>query len=103
MSDVAELKCEKALLQRKVMWCVAVNNFCACQRHCPTRGRAILINKSSGWLFTFAGEQGDKFTFLGFSGKPAGYMIVFSYCAIAYLVGWSIMKTLVPHYKKVEA
>ena len=64
---------------------------------------SFLINKSSGWLFTFAGEQGDKFTFLGFSGKPAGYMIVFSYCAIAYLVGWSIMKTLVPHYKKVEA
>ena len=63
---------------------------------------SFLINKSSGWLFTFAGERGEAFTFLGFSGKPAGYMIVFSYCAVAYLVGWSIMKTLVPHYKKVE-
>ena len=39
---------------------------------------------------------------LGFSGKPAGYLIVFGYCAVAYLVGWCFMKGLVPHYKKVE-
>lgn len=46
MSDVAEIKCEKALLQRKVMWCIAVDNFCAYQRHCPTRGRAILTDEA---------------------------------------------------------
>ena len=38
---------------------------------------------------------------LGFNGKPAGYMIVFCICAVAYLIGWIIMKTLVPKYKPV--
>ncbi len=40
--------------------------------------------------------------FLGYTGKPAGYCIVFGYCAIAYIVGWVCMKTLVPKYKRVE-
>lgn len=44
----------------------------------------------------------NPMTFMGFTGKPAGYLLVFGYCAIAYIVGWTIMKTLVPHYKKVE-
>ncbi len=40
--------------------------------------------------------------FLGYTGKPAGYCIVFGYCAIAYIVGWCCMKSLVPRYRKVE-
>ena len=40
--------------------------------------------------------------FLGYTGKPAGYCIVFGYCAIAYIVGWTCMKLLVPKYKPVE-
>ena len=40
--------------------------------------------------------------FLGYTGKPAGYCIVFGYCAVAYIVGWLFMKTLVPKYRKVE-
>ena len=63
---------------------------------------SFLINKSAGWLFDYAEALGDKFTFLGYSGKPAGYNILFCYCAVAYIVGWCVMKTLVPHYKKVE-
>ncbi len=63
---------------------------------------SFLINKGSGMLFTYAEGQGAAFKFLGFEGKPAGYMIVFCVCALAYLVAWSIMKTLVPQYKKVE-
>ena len=39
--------------------------------------------------------------FMGFEGKPAGYMIVFCICAVAYLIGWSVMKLLVPKYKPV--
>jgi ACS family hexuronate transporter-like MFS transporter len=62
---------------------------------------SFLINKGSGVLFTFAEEQGDAFQFMGFSGKPAGYMIVFCICAVAYLIGWSVMKLLVPKYKPV--
>ena len=62
---------------------------------------SFLINKGSGVLFTYAEGQGDAFQFMGFSGKPAGYMIVFCVCAVAYLIGWSVMKLLVPKYKPV--
>jgi len=62
---------------------------------------SMLINKCSGKLFTFAEQQGADFTFFGFEGKPAGYMIVFCICAIAYIIGWTIMKVLVPKYKPI--
>lgn len=63
---------------------------------------SFLINKGSGKLFHFAELQGADFTFLGFEGKPASYMIVFCICAVAYLLAWTIMKALVPKYKAVE-
>ncbi|MGN0832815.1 MAG: MFS transporter [Kiritimatiellia bacterium] len=63
---------------------------------------SFAINICAGLLFTYAANQGDAFAFLGYTGKPAGYMIVFCYCAVAYLVGWGCMKTLVPRYRKVE-
>ena len=62
---------------------------------------SFLINKGSGVLFTYAEGQGEAFQFMGFAGKPAGYMIVFCICAVAYLIGWSVMKLLVPKYKPV--
>ncbi len=62
---------------------------------------SFLINYGSGKLFTYAENQGSAFTFFGFEGKPASYMIVFCFCAVAYLIGWTIMKTLVPKYKPV--
>jgi ACS family hexuronate transporter-like MFS transporter len=62
---------------------------------------SMLINKISGNLFTYAEGQGSAFTFLGYEGKPGAYMIVFCFCAVAYLIGWCIMKTLVPKYKPV--
>lgn len=85
---------------------------------------SFIVNKSAGKLFTYASgttmvdgqevemtkkllEGGADYVrpameFLGYTGKPAGYCIVFGYCAVAYLLGWCCMKTLVPHYKKVE-
>ncbi len=39
---------------------------------------------------------------MGFEGEPAAYMVVFSICAVAYLIGWCIMKVLVPKYKPIE-
>ena len=63
---------------------------------------SFLINKGAGALFTHAEEAGSAFTFFGFEGKPAGYMIVFCICAVAYLLAWIIMKSLVPKYKLVE-
>ena len=85
---------------------------------------SFLVNKSAGALFTYAAgttvvdgrevemtkdllASGAQFArpameFLGYAGKPAGYLIVFGYCAVAYIVGWACMKALVPKYKKVE-
>ena len=62
---------------------------------------SFLINKGSGELFDYAAGQGAAFQFMGFDGKPAAYMIVFCICAVAYLIGWSVMKALVPKYKPV--
>ncbi|WP_373826859.1 MFS transporter, partial [Bacteroides heparinolyticus] len=62
---------------------------------------AFLINKSSGMLFTYADES--QMAFMGFVGKPAGYFIIFCVCAVAYLIGWCIMKALVPKYKPIVA
>ena len=57
---------------------------------------SFLFNRGAGWLFTYAGKAGDSFGFLGYTGKDAGYMIVFCVCAVAYLAGWICMKALVP-------
>ena len=62
---------------------------------------SFLINKGSGMLFDHAAGLGEAFKFFGFTGKPAGYMIIFCICAVAYLIGWIVMKTLVPKYSPV--
>lgn len=62
---------------------------------------SVIINKGSGMLFTYAGET--DMTFFGFSGKPAGYFIIFIFCSVAYLIGWVVMKSLVPKYRPVKA
>jgi len=61
---------------------------------------SVLINMGSGVLFDYA--QQTQMSFMGFTGKPAGYFIIFCVCAVAYLLGWCIMKSLVPKYKLVE-
>ena len=63
---------------------------------------SFLINKGSGKLFTYAEGQGDAFSFFGVTGKPAGYFIIFCYCAVAYLLGWLVLKAFVPKYKAVS-
>ena len=63
---------------------------------------SFAINKGSGAFFTWADGKGELFSFFGFEGKPAAYMVVFSLCAVAYLIGWFIMKSLVPKYKPIS-
>ncbi|GAA4321638.1 MFS transporter [Flaviaesturariibacter amylovorans] len=60
---------------------------------------SFLINKGSGVLFTHADKT--QMQFLGFQGKEAGYLIIFSICAVAYLIGWVVMKSLVPKYQPI--
>jgi ACS family hexuronate transporter-like MFS transporter len=62
---------------------------------------SFLINKGSGVLFTHAGET--QMRFAGFVGKEAGYFIIFSICAVAYLIGWIVMKALVPKYQPISS
>jgi len=85
---------------------------------------SMIMQKSAGNLFVYASgstlvdghkvemtpdllAQGAEYLrmpleFMGFSGKPAGYFIIFCICATAYLIGWSVMKLLVPKYKPIE-
>lgn len=63
---------------------------------------SYLINKGSGVLFSYAERVGDGYSFMSFEGKPAGYMTVFSICAVSYLLAWCVIKLLVPKYRKIE-
>ena len=84
---------------------------------------SYFIQNGAGTLFTYASgttlvdgnvvemsqsllDKGAEFvrlpmTFMGFEGKPAGYFVIFCFCAVAYLIGWAIMKSLVPKYKQI--
>ena len=59
----------------------------------------MILQKVAGNLFDYA--DATQMTFMGFTGKPAGYFIIFCVCAVAYLIGWTIMKILVPKYKVI--
>ncbi|MFZ6843083.1 MFS transporter [Undibacterium sp. RuTC16W] len=52
----------------------------------------VLVSKIGGWLFDYYGALGQIQT---------GYTIMFSGCALAYLIAWSVMKLLVPRYKEI--
>ncbi|MGE9312135.1 MFS transporter [Niabella sp. CJ426] len=60
---------------------------------------SMFLQKTAGKLFVYAGE--NNLQFFGFEGKPAGYFIIFCFCAIAYLIGWTVMKSLVPKYAPI--
>ncbi|MCQ2340992.1 MAG: MFS transporter [Paludibacteraceae bacterium] len=62
---------------------------------------SLFIQKAAGALFTYSEQAGEAFTFLGFSGKPAGYFIMFCFCGVAYIIAWSIMKSLVPKHEPI--
>jgi len=63
---------------------------------------SFLVNKGSGLLFDYSDAAWQGYSFLGSSGKSLGYMVVFSFCSVAYLLGWSAMKLLVPKYKVIK-
>jgi ACS family hexuronate transporter-like MFS transporter len=60
---------------------------------------STLINKSSGMLFDYSKET--NMSFMGFHGIEAGYFIIFSICSVCYLIGWTVMKLLVPKYAPI--
>ena len=52
----------------------------------------VLLTKLGGWLFDHYGALDQLQT---------GYMIMFSICALAYLVAWLVMKALVPRHSEI--
>jgi len=60
---------------------------------------STVINKSSGLLFDYSKET--NMSFMGFNGIEAGYFIIFSICSVCYLIGWTVMKILVPKYTPI--
>ncbi len=72
----------------------------------PLTEEAMHLNDMTQLMVTKVGELGGTMVnmpmeAMGFEGKPAGYMIIFCICAVAYLIGWVIMKALVPKYKPI--
>ena len=61
---------------------------------------SFLFQQVAGHLFVYAGES--NMHFMGFEGKPAGYFVIFCYCAVAYLIGWVVMKSLAPRYEPIS-
>ncbi len=53
----------------------------------------VLVSKTGGALF-------DHYKALG--QIQTGYTIMFTFCALAYLVAWSLMKSLVPKYQLIK-
>jgi len=53
----------------------------------------VLITKTGGALFDY---------YKGLGHIETGYTIMFSFCAVAYLLAWFVMKTLVPSYKPIN-
>jgi ACS family hexuronate transporter-like MFS transporter len=61
---------------------------------------SVFLQLISGRLFDYTEKTGMRL--FGAEGIESGYMIMFSYCAVAYILGWIIMKTLVPRFKPVK-
>ena len=53
----------------------------------------VIVNKVGGALFDYYKALGHIET---------GYTIMFSFCAVAYLLAWIIMKRLTPQYKYID-
>ena len=53
----------------------------------------VVVTKIGGALFDHYKQLGHIET---------GYTIMFSFCAVAYLLAWAIMKTLTPQYKYID-
>lgn len=62
---------------------------------------SFLINIGTGFFLTHIARSAGGFSFMGFEGKEGGCFIIFCFCSVAYIIGWTVMKELVPKYKPV--
>jgi ACS family hexuronate transporter-like MFS transporter len=52
----------------------------------------VIVSKTGGWLFDYYDALGHI---------EIGYTIMFTFCAVAYILAWCIMKLLVPQFKSI--
>ncbi|GMO67195.1 MAG: MFS transporter [Endomicrobiia bacterium] len=52
----------------------------------------LVTSKTAGWLFDYYKSLGHTET---------GYTIMFTFCSLAYVLAWCIMKSLVPKFKPI--
>lgn len=55
---------------------------------------SFIINQGSGSLITYCENN--------MGGKSIGYTIIFSYCAVAYILGWLCMKGFTPKFNPIK-
>ncbi len=55
---------------------------------------SFIVNKGSGVIFDYSIET--------WGSAETGYTIVFSYCAVAYIIGWICMKAFTPKFNPVK-
>lgn len=55
---------------------------------------SFLVNKGSGMLFDYS--------ILNWGSADRGYTIVFTFCAVAYLIGWTCMKVFTPKFNPIK-
>ena len=53
----------------------------------------VMTSKVGGALFDHFEAKGNV---------ESGYTIMFTFCALAYVIAWVVMKMLVPKYKKID-
>lgn len=63
---------------------------------------SFIVTYASGTFISFAKAQGEAFAFLGVADKQGAYMAIFCCLSVPYIIGWGIMKTLVPQYSIVN-
>ncbi len=62
---------------------------------------SFLVTYASGTFIAYAEAQGEAFSFLGIADKQGAYTAIFCCLSVPYIIGWSIMKALVPRYSIV--
>lgn len=55
---------------------------------------SFILTKGSGMLFDYSIEH--------WGSANTGYTIVFSYCAVAYIIGWTCMKVFTPKFNPIK-
>lgn len=63
---------------------------------------SYIVMESSAELLMYADGQDEAFSLLGYEGKQAAYMIIFCSLAVFYLIGWAIVKSLVPDGSAID-